>query len=503
MLFNSYSFIFIFLPLFLVAWQLVFRYRPDALLFCLLIASMIFYGLWSPLWLLLLLIMSLGNYLWGRAISGTDMPGNALAHFISRRAFLICAIAFNLLPLIWFKYSWFLLENAAILFHADWRFTPPALPLGLSFYVFIQIAWLVGIYRGEYGVGGLYEHAAYSICFPYIISGPIVRRQQIGWQLAELGPISARNLAFGLTLFIIGLAKKTIMADSLGLYADAVFNAANKGWAMTGMEAWGGSLCYTFQLYFDFSGYTDMALGLALIIGLRLPENFNSPYKATGIIEFWRRWHITLSSWLRDFLYIPLGGNRYGKARQYVNLFLTMLIGGLWHGAGWTYMIWGALQGGMLCANHFFRICVRYTPVQRYLDCHVCRFAFIGFTFLCLNLCWVVFRAPSLDAAAGIYKAMFTGNFLALPDSAGGGAQGIAGIFALEHRFFTGWQPLALLGVSFIICWACPTSRSIMEGSAGIFSWRPTQAWGICAAFLTFLALALLSRQTAFLYFQF
>lgn len=203
--------------------------------------------------------------------------------------------------------------------------------------------------------------------FPYVISGPIVRYEQVGPQFDALADPDAEGLARGFSLFSIGLAKKILLADSIALYADAVFNAAEKAFPLSGAEAWLGSFCYTFQLYFDFSGYTDMALGLGLMLGLRLPENFNSPYKSTGIVDFWRRWHITLSAWLRDFLYIPLGGNRAGRLKQYRNLFLTMLIGGAWHGAGWTFMIWGALHGLMLSVNHFFRAQIKGSRLEAIL----------------------------------------------------------------------------------------------------------------------------------------
>lgn len=245
----------------------------------------------------------------------------------SRKTLLALALALNLLPLIWFKYSWFLAQNLALLFDAQWEFIPPGLPLGISFYTFIQIAWLVDVYRRRIIPAGLSRHALFSACFPYVISGPIVRYEQVGPQFDALSALTAENLARGFSLFSLGLAKKVLLADGIALYADAVFNAAEKAFPLSGAEAWLGSFCYTFQLYFDFSGYTDMALGLGLMLGLRLPENFNSPYKSTGIVDFWRRWHITLSAWLRDFLYIPLGGNRAGRLMQYRNLFLTMLIG--------------------------------------------------------------------------------------------------------------------------------------------------------------------------------
>lgn len=487
MLFNSYAFIFLFLPVFLGSWQITAYLRPKLLNALLPGFSLLYYSFWGIEFLLPLAILIGITFGFGHLI--------AINEGKLRKAALICGIIATVAPLLWFKYSWFLISNLALLFNAHWQFTPPVFPPGISFYTFILIAWLVGVYRQEIVPVDLQRHALFSCCFPYVLSGPITRYQQIGWQFDNLAPATASGLAAGFTLFTMGLAKKAILADSIGVYADAVFNAADKAWPIACGEAWLGSFCYTFQLYFDFSGYTDMALGIGLMIGLRLPENFNSPYKATGIVDFWRRWHMTLSSWLRDFLYIPLGGNRKGKWRQYLNLFLTMLIGGAWHGAGWTYIVWGALHGLMLCVNHFFRSIIKYTPLAGLGRLLPLRLISILFTFLCLNFCWVVFRARSLDAALAIYKAMFTAQ------------TGIADSHAisafLPNNYITGWQPLALLGLCALLCWFFPNSQNILNGKAGILSWKPTRAWAAGLAILSFVSLALLTRQTVFLYFQF
>lgn len=490
MLFNSYAFIFLFLPCFLIAWQIAGHARQEALPYVFLLFSLVFYAFWGLPFLLLLLAIITINYSCGHLLASMPMPG--------RKWLFTAAIAINLLPLLWFKYSWFFIQNLAIILDADWQFTPPGLPLGISFYTFIQIAWLTSIYKGETKPAGLCGHALFSCCFPYVISGPIVRYSQVGWQIDRLGPYNAAELAAGFSLFSIGLAKKVILADSIGTYADAIFGAAAKAWPLTCGEAWLGSFCYTFQLYFDFSGYTDMALGIGLMVGLKLPENFNSPYKATGIVDFWRRWHITLSSWLRDFLYIPLGGNRRGKTRQYLNLFLTMLIGGAWHGAGWTYIIWGALHGLMLAVNHFFRACVKGSAIASLGSILPLRIFSILFTFFCINFCWVIFRAPSLDCALAMYKAMFTGQFSRADTSAGSFL-----LNYLPNNYVNGWQPLALVGVCAAICWFFPASQEIMRGGQGFLHWRPTRGWAMAMALLAFASLALLTRQSTFLYFQF
>lgn len=484
MLFNSWLFIFIFLPAFLLAFYISSKSGEWAriVFFCF---SLVFYVLWGWQYFLLFGVLIGMNYLFGRAMSRCAERPKA-------RRILAAALVLNILPLAWFKYSWFLAENISLLFDLDWRFTPPGLPAGISFYTFIQIAWLAGIYRGQFRLPDPLSHAIFSAGFPWVISGPIVRYDQLGPQLRAPAPLEAAGLASGLTLFGLGLGKKCLLADSLGPFADAVFNAAEKNWPLSCPEAWLGSFCYTFQLYFDFSGYTDMALGLGLMIGLRLPENFNSPYKSTGIIDFWRRWHITLGTWLRDFLYIPLGGNRKGRFRQYANLFLTMLIAGIWHGSGWTFMIWGGLHGFMLVVNHAFRALTKTAAMARWLSAAPVRAASILLTFLAVSVCWVIFRAFSLDGALAMLRAMFPPEGM----QPGGAAW-------FPNRHFTSWIPFALVAASAFICWLMPNSGQIMRGESGMCAWRANPAWAYALAGLFFGAVVLAGGQTGFLYFQF
>ena len=522
MLFSSYSFLFCFLPLTLLAWQLTARMTerpPQALAGLLLLLSLAFYAFWGLGFLVLLLGLIVMNSAFGSALAVPQGPAQTEpGRMLSRRELLFLALACNLLPLIWFKYAGFLVECAAALCGTEWSFSSPGLPLGISFYTFIQIAWLVGIYRGEIAPEGLMRHALFTSCFTWVISGPIVRYGQMGPQLDALSATNAENLAKGFTLFAIGLGKKVLLADSIGAYADAVFNAAARGIFPSTLEAWLGSLAYTFQLYFDFSGYTDMALGLGLMLGLRLPENFASPYKATGVVDFWRRWHITLGSWLRDFLYIPLGGNRCGRVRQYINLFLTMLIGGAWHGAGWTFIVWGALHGFMLSVNHFFRACVRGTGLERALALKPGRLVSAAFTFFCINLCWVVFRAANMDAALSIYTAMLgLGPDVWPPLPAPDAGAGLTGFLSrldpaapdslmaalLPNGFFSGWLSFALLFVSAVIVWCFPNSQELLAGDRKGFCWQPSKGWATALAVLTFAALVLASRESVFLYFKF
>ena len=377
MLFTSYSFLFLFLPLLLLVWRLVAVGAASLLHLVLLFFSAVFYVLWGPGFFLLLAALVAVNYMFGLELA---RPGERNGR-PGRRGLLALALCVNVAPLIWFKYSGFLAQVIRQVSGWDFAFVPPPLPVGISFYTFIQIAWLVGVYRRQIVPEGALRHALFASCFPYVMSGPIVRYEQLGPQFDALGMATPRQLGMGVALFVMGMAKKVLLADSLAPYANAVFNAAERGFPLSGAEAWAGSLCYSFQLYFDFSGYTDMALGIGLMLGLTLPENFNSPYKSTGIVDFWRRWHISLGAWLRDFLYIPLGGSRAGRLRQYRNLFLTMLIGGAWHGAGWTFILWGALHGLMLTVNHWFRSLVKGSAGEMLMNSAPMRFLCAVLTF--------------------------------------------------------------------------------------------------------------------------
>ena len=513
MLFNSYAFIFLFMPLLLLAWWIVGTAAPARLPLALLGASLVFYGLWGLPFLLLLLLMIGVNYAFGCALSRPDAPNTPdtpdspevpspdpiqkRTPRLSRKALLALAVMVNLLPLCYFKYSAFLTENINWLLGAS--FTPhhPGLPLGISFYTFLQIAWLVTVYRRETTPQGITSYALFSSCFPYVISGPIVRWQQVATQFDRLSLPTSAHIAPALSVFVLGLAKKVLLADTLATWANSIFNAAEKGFPLTAAEAWVGSLAYTFQLYFDFSGYTDMAIGVALLLGIRLPDNFDSPYKSTGIVDFWRRWHITLSSWLRDFLYIPLGGSRAGRLKQYRNLFLTMLLGGVWHGAGWPFVIWGAVHGAMLSINHFFRACIKGRVSDAVLRSPLLRWPSIVFTFLCINAAWVVFRAESVRGAGRIYDGMLRGL---------GGELLAPWAVLFPNNYVQDMQPLLMLLFCTVLVWCFPNTRELVfgrsDGRPGL-RWKPSAAWAAGLAVVAFCALVMLSRKSVFLYFQF
>ena len=524
MLFNSYIFIFVFLPITLLGFYVIgSQGRHKVALAWLVAASLFFYGWWNPAYLGLILGSMLFNYAVGVALSSRAVNGpNPQA-----KAILVAGIAANLALLGYYKYANFFVDNLNALFGTGLILETIILPLAISFFTFQQIAYLVDAYRGETHEYSFLHYALFVIFFPQLIAGPIVHHREILPQFARstLYRLKAEHLAVGLTIFALGLFKKVVLADGVAVYATPVFAAAQAGTTLTFFEAWGGALAYTFQLYFDFSGYSDMAIGLARMFGVRLPLNFNSPYKATSIIDFWRRWHITLSRFLRDYLYIPLGGSRKGEARRLTNLMITMLLGGLWHGAGWTFVLWGGLHGFYLVINHAWRQWrtrrghTQSTPVGRF-------FAWL-LTMLAVVVAWVPFRAEGMAAAENVLGAMFGLNGISLPGSLDGrlGAlqpwlesSGVvfAGMFSngLANWHSGTYWIISLVLISTIL----PNSQQIMlryqpafetyKGEIqrlkyGWLEWRPTPFWAIAGGFCFYLAFIHLTRISEFLYFQF
>ncbi len=408
MLFNSYGFIFLFLPLTLLGFFQLARISHVYAATWLALASLFFYGYWNPIYVGLLMLSIIGNYGFGLWLGRYDAAANKL----SKKHVLILAITVNLSMLGYYKYANFFVSNLDLVTDTTWQIKDVILPLGISFFTFTQIAFLVDTYQGKVKEFNFMHYTLFVTYFPHLIAGPVLHHKDMMPQfaLSMTYRINWNNVATGLILFTLGLCKKVLWADNLAPFATAIFDGTQLG-AATGTlptvyEAWSGALAYTLQIYFDFSGYTDMALGIALMFNIRLPINFNSPYKATSIIEFWRRWHITLSTFLRDYLYIPLGGNRLGKFRRYFNLLVTMLLGGLWHGAGWTFIVWGALHGLYLTINHLWRelIAERYL---RWVPGWLGALAGGAITFLAVVSAWVVFRATDITQAMIMLKAMY------------------------------------------------------------------------------------------------
>lgn len=399
MLFNSYEFLFYFLPATLLAFHVLRRYSFTAALASLALASFIFYSWWNPWYAPLFVASILVNY----------GLGHAIARYRPTRWPLVLGILANLAVIGWYKYAGFFCEIAAGPEAVPDVLRDLVLPLAISFYTFQQVAYLVDVWRGDIREGSFLKYSFFVIFFPQLIAGPIVRFQEIEGQVDRLrGKRRVYQSAFivGLFFFAIGLFKKVVLADHIALYANTIFNYVEANGVISSSDAWIGALSYSLQLYFDFSGYSDMAVGLGRMFGIVLPMNFFSPYKATSIADFWRRWHITLSRFFQDYLYIPLGGNRKGPIRHAINLVIVMGVVGLWHGAGMTFVAWGFFHGGLLLINHLWTRQVPKIETPAWWS-----FSW-SMTSRCATLVaiicgWVLFRAESFSSASVMLSAMF------------------------------------------------------------------------------------------------
>jgi alginate O-acetyltransferase complex protein AlgI len=395
MLFNSFAFLFAFLPVALLLHWLVDRFHPNLRLPLLAVLSLAFYGYWDWRFVPLLVLSISINWVIAEAFVKSRAGGVA-----GNGTLITLAITLNLVVLAAFKYFNFFAGMAAVLPGMPAIKSDLALPLGISFFTFHHVMYLTDLRRGDAPRYDLVRYALYIAFFPQVLAGPLVRWREIMHQFEERPyqrPDAAERVARGLMLLIVGLTKKVFIGDPLSEYVTPVFAAAAAGKVVSVLEAWQATLAFTFQIYFDFSGYTDMALGLALLFGILLPQNFNIPYRAASLQEFWRRWHMTLSRFLRDYLYIPLGGSKFGLPMQLWALFATMALGGLWHGASWTFVAWGVAHGLGLVAGVLWRR--QGWPMPPVLGW--------AFTFLFVMLCWVLFRAVSFEAATIIYKGLF------------------------------------------------------------------------------------------------
>jgi D-alanyl-lipoteichoic acid acyltransferase DltB (MBOAT superfamily) len=413
MLFHSKEFLLYFLPgTFLVWLCLTLLGRPRIALGWLTIASLAFYACWNPPYLALLVGSLAWNFSFGKLVDpALGRPPR------TRTVLLWIGVAANLALLGYFKYANFFVDTMNAVVHLGWTFEKILLPLGISFYTFQQIAYLVDAYRGKAKGHSLLDYVFFVTFFPQLIAGPIVHHAELIPQTLKKFRVSEipGHLVIGVSIFIIGLFKKFVLADTCGEIANPFFSAVAEGSRFDWMNSWCGVLAYGFQIYFDFSGYSDMAVGLGRIFGYKMPENFSAPYRATSIVEFWRRWHMTLSRFLRDYLYIPLGGNRHGALMRYRNLMLTMLLGGLWHGAGWTFVIWGGLHGIYLSVNHLWS---RYAPralttadlvpgIMKDRVPGIKQVMFWSLSMLCVTIAWVFFRADSVTSSFAILSSMF------------------------------------------------------------------------------------------------
>jgi D-alanyl-lipoteichoic acid acyltransferase DltB (MBOAT superfamily) len=500
MLFNSPEFIFAFLPATLAVFFLLGKMNRDRMaLGWLVVCSLFFYGWWDPRYLALIGPSIAFNYIVGTRLS-------RLAQTPRGWRLLAFGVTVNLALLGWFKYANFAASNLAQFTGLPLHLAPITLPMGISFFTFTQIAFLVDAYRGYAREFDARAYTLFVTYFPHLVAGPIIHHKDVMPQFKkrEIYRFNSEWFALGVCFFAVGLFKKVALADNVAAYARPVFEAFRSGVGGGFFHAWGGALAYTAQIYFDFSGYSDMAIGLSAMLGVRLPVNFNSPYQAVSIIDFWRRWHITLSTFLRDYLYIPLGGNRHGHTRRYVNIFVTMLLGGIWHGAGWTFILWGALHGVFIVVNHAFQHVRRILGHDLQRSSRAGRLVSRAATFLCVVLAWVFFRSDNFHAAFAMVRTM-------------GGAGGVGG-FSLAD-VMENIRPLAWIFGLLLFAWTAPNSQQVLqhftqamripseahsgEASRRWWHWRPGGAWPVVASLLFLLALLQLSKVTEFLYFQF
>lgn len=488
MLFNSEIFLFLFLPSVLALYFFTRQVSSRLSLLTLLLGSLFFYGYWNPYYLILLTFSVLFNY--------------AIYKLIVARVvnFWGCAfgVSVNILIIAYFKYFGFILSDAFGVDLVKAGIETPVLPLAISFFTFQQISFVVDAYKSrEKEARDLLDYACYVTFFPQLIAGPIVRHNELIPQLVSNSP-TKQFLVGGFFLFGIGLFKKVVIADSISVWVNLGFENYTE---LTVSDSWLTALSYTFQLYFDFSGYSDMAIGLAMMFGFKLPINFNSPYKSKSIREFWRRWHVTLSRWLRDYVYIPLGGSRQGANKTYLNLLLTMLLGGLWHGAAWTFVVWGGLHGLALMINKAWSGFKIEIPVV----------ISWGLTILFVVVGWVVFRAETFEQAAQILGTMFVLDGVTLANSSAEIINEISRFYGVGEFSFESKSSIiptqAWIAILFLLVVVCkaPNSMELLEEVRSARGWKQTVylfGGGVILA-LAVKRLMETSVQSEFLYFQF
>jgi D-alanyl-lipoteichoic acid acyltransferase DltB (MBOAT superfamily) len=485
-IFNSYGFLFVYAPIALAGYIIISRFNQHAAIWFLSAASFAFYWHWQGPWKILLPISIVFNFIAAQILIRSRSPAR-------RYAILTFAVLADLALLIAFKYSTFLL---GILTGRE----PDiglGLPLGISFYTFTQIAFLVDTARDR-GQTSFRDYILFVSFFPHLIAGPIIHHRNVIPQFArrEHDPIRWALIEAGLLLLFIGLVKKALLADGIAPFANECFDQlAYVAHARPVADAYICTFAYTFQLYFDFSGYSDMALGLSFILGISIPINFNSPYKAGNITDFWRRWHISLSSFLRDYLYIPLGGNRLGRVAQYRNMFVVMVLGGAWHGSGWTFIAWGAWHGALLVLNRAW-----HESTRRFNIPPMPAFFGITLTFVFVALGWVFFRAPDLSVATDMFKALGGGG--PLFDSAmtfrtrnPGPLNSVALQYYTKYSVAAAWLAICALIVFF-----CPSSQALTQR---LFADEASRYRRLAIVAAGLIGTAAISTTSEFIYFNF
>ena len=520
MLFNSLEFIFLFLPVSLVGFYFLAAKSHTVAIAWLGFASLFFYGYWSPYSLPILVISICCNYYLGLKIS------NIKIH--SRHVWLFFAVTLNLILLAYFKYFNFFIENANAL-RISFGLQPIAflnivLPIGISFFTFTQIAFLMDSYQNQVQEKSFLNYILFVSFFPHLIAGPIIHHKEMMPQFADrsIGRLNYSKISLGLVIFSIGLSKKILIADPLSIYADILFDGVQSNLVPELFLSWLGSLAYTFQLYFDFSGYSDMAIGLALLFGIWLPINFNSPFKALNIIDFWQRWHMTLTRYINMYLYTPITLRFARIGANYSHTFgllfslviptiVIFLILGLWHGASWNYVLFGAMHGCFVVSNHLYRMLLS-SPKKRNTSSH--KYSFLkqsaswALTFLAVNAAFVVFRADSLGDAVKIFQGMAGWNGFTLPMFASPYLGSIAdyGNWLQIPAVFSSFTLLFLLFISFALVLLAPNTASLSESAdarSPKLSYLNLPLSALLLGTLFALCIANFSKTSSFLYFQF
>ena len=496
-------------------------------------SSLFFYGWWNPIYIFLLIFSILVNYSIGLILSN-----------YKKRLILVLGITFNVLLLGYFKYANFFVDNINFIFGEDLFIERIILPLAISFFTFQQIIYLNDSFKGETKSYKLLNYFLFVTFFPQLIAGPIVNHKDVMPQFLnkKFGKLNYYNLVVGSTMFFVGLFKKVVIADTLALYATPIFDASEIGVQVTFLESWVGALAYTFQLYFDFSGYSDMALGLARLFGITLPINFYSPFKSTNITDFWRRWHITLSNFIKNYLFYPLaiGLTRYAIINQYKK-FMTFIatvvfpmafawgLAGLWHGASWKFVIFGLMHGAYLTTYQL------WTDIRTSINLNTVKFVFIRsflsrlLTFVSVLISFVVFRADSVESAISIYKSMFGFRGFSLPMGLKplfdrmGELPEILGV-SFQGAFYNGLltsNPLNAVLVIFLAFLLAMFTPNVVQwlrsekpalglkeftndkGMSNLFSWKMNSFFLVITAFLAIISIMFLQKESEFLYYQF
>lgn len=525
MLFNTHTFVFLYMPLVLFGFFLLGRINHVYAAGWLALASLFFYGYWNPAYIGLLMGSVACNYTFGLWIAKADVQQKTFR----KKHLLLFSIAANLLLLAYYKYANFFLNNVNLVAGTHFSLGEIILPLGISFFTFTQIAFLIDTYQGKAKEYNFVHYTLFVTFFPHLIAGPVLHHKDMMPQFGHASTyrFSFENMAIGLTIFFIGLFKKVIIADSVAAYVGPIFSAPVTGIQLSPIEAWSGSLCYTMQLYFDFSGYSDMAIGLSRMFGIILPLNFHSPYKSTNIIDFWQRWHISLTNYIKEYLYTPITLTftrmGFGKPAVIETLYSLViptisifLILGLWHGANWNFILFGGMHGMLLVINHIWRK-RRFWKKKKYSFPE--RAVFWLITFLAVNLTFVMFRADSIGTAISIYKAAFGFNGFVLPD-AWLHKWGVIGHWLATHGLNFG-PTNGLIGdgaanwiwILTLIVLLAPNTQQIMQHykpALGVpamtptrLAWQPTIKAFVLVWLLGFIAIINLSKESVFLYFQF